>query len=215
MAQEKWTLAHYRDQTTGAVKNDKAHRMSAKEYKKEVKADDHITETPLSKQIEQLFNLHGLENDRLQSGKLVIPSVYKSKVTGKTTKHTRVINLAKTGTPDRWCLIHSRWCLFEVKTKGKEATPAQKLRHKQLRAAGAIVVTVDSFEAAEQMVKELKHQLDPQRLITAVRFGLINFFDKMSGSALELDQAAEQIIKEIEKFHDISTTTKREINHHG
>lgn len=138
--------------------------MSAAEYRKEVGAGDEIKETPLSAQIAGLMNTLHLENDRIQSGKLYVVTKYTSRKTGKEKEHGRWIQMAKKGTPDRWCLIHKRWILVEVKTKGKKPTAEQITRQRELAAAGAIILNVDSLGDAHQCLTALKKRLDPVRL---------------------------------------------------
>lgn len=166
-------------------------RMSVAEYKKAVGSGDEIRETPLSKQIQQLLNALGLENDRIQAGKLIIPSEYERK-DGTKTKHTRVITLAKKGTPDRWCLIHKRWCLLEIKVKGKKPTKEQIQRHRELAAAGAIIINGDSFESFESQIKQLMKDLDPKRQRQRIRELVL----AQRGDAVLVDHL-DRILKEI------------------
>lgn len=168
-------------------------RMSPAEYRKETGSGSEIKETPLSAQIAGLMNSLNLENDRLQSGKLYVVTKYTSRKTGKQKEHGRWVQMAKKGTPDRWCLIHSRWILVEVKTKGKKPTDVQIDRQQDLAAAGAIILNVDSLEDAQRHLAALKTQLDPKRREQQLKLRLEDFYQELD--CMDSDEFVNRIMK--------------------
>lgn len=100
----------------------------------------HISETALSGMIAEYLDRRRIYNDRLNSGM------------AKIGKH--FIQLCKTGTPDRFCIVSGRIIFIEVKAFGKKATVEQLTKHKELQASGAIVIVADSFDSFEKQFKE-------------------------------------------------------------
>lgn len=177
-------------------------KMSIAEYRNQTGAGDQIKETPLSAQIAKLMDAMDLENDRIQSGRLYVVSKYTSKKTNKTKEHGRWIWMAKTGTPDRWCIIHKRFVLVEVKTKGKKPTVEQIQRQRQLKAAGAICINVDSLEDASQKLHQLKRDLDPKAKMERLRLELADLHTAMRMDQMEPETFANLIIRYVEMVNE-------------
>lgn len=98
-----------------------------------------IKENALSASIAQWLTLKGFYNDRLNSG-LAFRGKYP-------------VYLCKKGTPDRFAIVRGRIVFIEVKQLGKEPSADQLKRHDELRRAGAVVLTVDSFPDFEGKFK--------------------------------------------------------------
>lgn len=58
----------------------------------------------------------------------------------------KVVYAGRKGAPDRWHLKKGRWVLIELKDLDKEPTEIQEREHYRLRAAGAFVYVVDTFD---------------------------------------------------------------------
>lgn len=174
-------------------------RMSAKDYLKEVKGGDSIAETPLSKQIRELLDLLHLEHDRIQSGRIFLKTSYTSKKTGQAKEHGRWIYLSKSGTPDRWCLIHKRLVFIEVKVKGKLPSKDQVTRQAELAAAGAIILNVDSFEDARAKITGLQKDLDPKELEKRIKAALAGIHKVMHMDDMDEITFANLIMRIIKK----------------
>lgn len=174
-------------------------RISITEFRKMAGVGADIAETPLSAQIKELMDRLGLENDRIQAGKLYVVTKYKSRKTGKEKEHGRWIQMAKKGTPDRWCIIHKRWVVVEIKTKGKKPTPDQIKRQKELERAGAIILNVDSLETAEKQIKGLMRDLDPRRKFRILKNELTELLWSFENSEPSPDFAAQKILELVEE----------------
>ena len=75
----------------------------------------------------------------------------KDKLKGRAVKFWPI---TERGYPDRLVLLpggRAKW--VEVKTKGKDPTPIQKLRHKELRELGFEVWLVDTEERLQEFLK--------------------------------------------------------------
>ena len=59
----------------------------------------------------------------------------------------------KRGWPDIQIIYRGRLILFELKAPGGTRSPAQKLMHAQLSAAGALVYTATSIEEVESFLR--------------------------------------------------------------
>jgi hypothetical protein len=101
-----------------------------------------ITETALSASICDYLDARRIYNDRLNSGKIF---------TGNY-----VVHLCKTGTPDRFAIVRGTAVFIEVKKKDKKPTPEQTERHAELRRAGAVVITTDSYDDFVRQFKEVE-----------------------------------------------------------
>lgn len=112
---------------------------------------DKIKETPLSKQIKEALDALGVENERLQSGKVL--------ASGRMNQ-SHWMQLCKAGTPDRLAIVQGFAIFIEVKTKGKEPTAEQKNRQRQLAAAGAFIINADSLDDFTRKFLPLKAKLN-------------------------------------------------------
>ena len=148
--QEKWSSSDYKTYMAGS--NGAHQKGSAKRNKKE--------EGNLSSVIEQWLSFNGFENDRINSGSVIVSTKYQSKKTLKTTEHTRKITLAKPGTPDRWALHKGIWILIETKLKGGKPSDIQLDRQKDLAKAGARIINADSFESFLDQFQTIKTKID-------------------------------------------------------
>jgi hypothetical protein len=63
----------------------------------------------------------------------------------------RPISVSKSGYPDLWLLKEGRTVFIEVKQPGKQPTPLQELRHKELRAAGFQVIVATSVNCIDKI----------------------------------------------------------------
>ncbi len=121
-------------------------------------------EQQISKSIQDYLDKRGIYNDRMNSGRVKV--VKEGFSGGKPTRYENWLQLAKKGTPDRWCIIPPSldphglggWLmLIEVKQRGKKPTPEQEERHQELRTAGAVVIVADSLESfIEQFERVLR-----------------------------------------------------------
>ena len=114
-----------------------------------------LKEQPISKSIQDYLDKRGIYNDRLNSGKVQVVKMFKQK-DGKLKRFDTWLQLAKKGTPDRFCIIppsldpkgFGGWMmLIEVKRRGGKTSPEQLERHQELRNAGAVVIVADSLES--------------------------------------------------------------------
>jgi hypothetical protein len=137
-------------------------RISAKDYRGGLFAGGQkgpqameLKEQPISKSIQDYLDKRGIYNDRLNSGRVQVVKMFKQK-DGKLKRFDTWLQLAKKGTPDRFCIIPPAldphglggWLMFiEVKRPGKKPTPEQNERHQELRNAGAVVIVADSLES--------------------------------------------------------------------
>lgn len=180
-------------------------RMSIEQYRAETaqaapeyragSEREEIKETPLSKQIRDLLDALHLENDRIQSGRLYVVTKYRTKA-GADKEHGRWIWMSKAGTPDRWCMIHKRLVFIEVKTKSKKPTPIQLQRQDELRASGAIILNVDSFEMAEREIRQLIKYLDPVRARELLKIRLLDLLTDLNFN----NYIAEEIALKMDTF---------------
>lgn len=109
-----------------------------------------IKETPLSAMIAEYLSARRIYNDRLNSGKVQVIKTYPSK-SGEWREYRNWMHLCEEGTPDRFAIVRGDngfgvHVYIEVKQKGKKASPEQISKHEELRRAGAVVITVDSFD---------------------------------------------------------------------
>lgn len=115
-----------------------------------------IKETPLSAQIAEWLDLKRIYNDRLNSGKVKVVKSYFNKSQSKWIDYPPFwMQLAQTGTPDRFAIVKGRIIFIEVKQLGKEPTKEQSDKHIELRASGAIVIVADSFDSFERQFKAI------------------------------------------------------------
>jgi hypothetical protein len=113
-----------------------------------------IKETPLSASIAEWLDAHRIYNDRLNSGKVKVVKSYFNKNTGQWKDYAPFwMQLAKTGTPDRFAIVKGHIIFIEVKQFGKKPTPEQVAKHDELRRSGATVISVDSFDDFLQKFK--------------------------------------------------------------
>lgn len=59
------------------------------------------------------------------------------------------------GVPDRLVLAGARQPFVELKRPGGRPTKLQRARHAQMRAHGAEVHVIDTFEGVDQLIREL------------------------------------------------------------
>lgn len=115
-------------------------------------------EAEISKSIEQYLNAKRIYNDRINSGKVQVTKRFRGR-DGKLKEFTNWVALAKKGTPDRFFIIDGRIFFVEVKRKGKEPRPEQIERHKELEAAGAVVINADSLDSFIRQFTSVTNQL--------------------------------------------------------
>lgn len=89
-------------------------------------------ESSLSAQIAAYLTARGIYNERLNSGRIETRSGYW-------------IALCERGTPDRLAIVRGRAIFIETKSAGKQPTPVQCEKHRELQTAGAVVIVADSF----------------------------------------------------------------------
>jgi hypothetical protein len=62
----------------------------------------------------------------------------------------------KSGVPDLVCCFRGRFVSIEVKREGKEPTPRQDLRMKEIRASGGIAIWGDSTDCIISQLEMLR-----------------------------------------------------------
>lgn len=75
----------------------------------------------------------------------------RSKITATRLKRLGV----RAGIPDVHILHRGRLITIELKDKGKKPSPVQRDMHQRLTLCGAIVVTLDSFDAVRSFVRQI------------------------------------------------------------
>ncbi len=109
-----------------------------------------VKETSLSAMIADWLTNRRIYNDRLQCGEFETPSGHWMRG-------------AKRGTPDRFCIIRGQIIFIEVKTATGKISPAQRAKHDELCAHGAIVLICDSFENFIGKMTAIRAALDVMR----------------------------------------------------
>jgi hypothetical protein len=119
-----------------------------------------IKETPLSASIAEWLDAHRIYNDRLNSGKVKVVKSYFNKTTGQWKDYPPFwMQLAKTGTPDRFAIFHGIIIFIEVKQLGKKPTPEQLEQHQTLRRSGAIIIVTDSLDDFIRQFKNVQNNI--------------------------------------------------------
>jgi hypothetical protein len=106
-----------------------------------------IKETSLSAQVKSYLDNRGIYNDRLQCGRV-------------ETMSGNWVYLCKTGTPDRFAIMCGQIIFIEVKKHRASPTTIQLEKHHELRASGAIVIVVDSFNAFVYRFNAIRAQIE-------------------------------------------------------
>ena len=109
-----------------------------------------IRETSLSAQIAKYLDNRGIYNDRLQCGNI-------------ETKRGNWIRLCKTGTPDRFAIIHGQIIFIEVKRFDGKTSLEQAQTHRKLQDAGAVVIVAHSFDQFFYDFAEIRAQIESER----------------------------------------------------
>lgn len=78
-----------------------------------------------------------------------------SKVTANYGMCLKFVSPGTVGVPDRIVIHRGRILFVELKRPGEKPRPLQKVRARQMRAAGAMVYCISTTEQVDQFVNEL------------------------------------------------------------
>lgn len=109
------------------------------------------SERSVSKAIESYLSARRIYNDRLNSGLVMVT---------KGDGRPYPVRLCKAGTPDRFFIYRGRIVFVEVKREGEEPSEVQLDRQKELKAAGAVVLNVDSIDSFISEFSQLQKRIE-------------------------------------------------------